>query len=63
MKTRTEILIEVFAAAGSMAELARKLNVTRAAVAHWQVVPFRHLKSISKMTGIPRRKLRPDLYD
>lgn len=63
MKDRNSILVDVFVAAGSMAELARKLNITRAAISHWQHVPFRHLKEIAKITGISRKKLRPDLYD
>jgi DNA-binding transcriptional regulator YdaS (Cro superfamily) len=63
MKNKTPILLEVFAAVGSMSELARQLNVTRAAVNQWRSVPFRHLSQISKITGIPRQKLRPDLYD
>lgn len=62
MKERKQILLDVFSAVGSMAELARKLNITRAAISHWQQVPYRHLKEIAKLTGISRKKLRPDIY-
>jgi DNA-binding transcriptional regulator YdaS (Cro superfamily) len=63
MKKRTSSLLNVFAAFGSMSKLAKHLGVTRAAVSHWKVVPFKHLAEISKLTGIPRSELRPDLYD
>jgi DNA-binding transcriptional regulator YdaS (Cro superfamily) len=63
MKKRPSSLLDVFAAFGSMSKLAQHLNVSRAAVSHWNRVPFRHLAEISKFTGIPRSELRPDLYE
>jgi hypothetical protein len=62
-RKRDQILIEVFVMMGSASSLAKKLGVTRAAVSHWEHVPFRHLKEVSKLTGIPRPKLRPDIYE
>jgi len=63
MKQRHPSLVDVFVAVGGIAELARQLNVTRQAVSLWDKVPLKHLRAVSKMTGIPRQQLRPDLYD
>lgn len=62
MKQRDPILLEVYAAFGSAANLSRFLGVSRAAVCHWQRVPFRHLRVIEEKTGIPRERMRPDIY-
>jgi len=62
-KYRDKALIDALAVVGGVSALARELKVTRAAVSQWYSVPFRHLREISKLTGIPRAKLRPDLYD
>tara|TARA_R110000868_G_scaffold49026_4_gene158420 strand:- start:216 stop:407 length:192 start_codon:yes stop_codon:yes gene_type:complete len=63
MKRRPHSLVDVFAATGSMSELARQLGLTRQAVGLWDKVPLKHLRAVSKMTGIPRQQLRPDLYE
>jgi biotin operon repressor len=62
MKRKDTVLYEVLAAVGSWAELARQLGITRAAVHAWQTTPIRHLRDVSRISGIPREKLRPDLY-
>jgi DNA-binding transcriptional regulator YdaS (Cro superfamily) len=62
-RDRNKILIKVFMHFGGASALARELEISRAAVSHWREVPFRHLKRISELTGISRRKLRPDLYE
>jgi DNA-binding transcriptional regulator YdaS (Cro superfamily) len=62
-KTRAPVLEEVFRKIGNASQLAEILGVTRAAVSFWKVVPFRHLKTIHKLTGISRKRLRPDLYE
>jgi len=62
MKQRDPILLHVFAAFGSAANLARFLGVSRAAICHWQRVPFRHLTVIEEVTGITREQMRPDIY-
>ena len=56
-------LIDAIAAVGSQSELARRLSISRAAVCHWRRVPFRHLRALAEMTGVPRERLRPDLYE
>jgi hypothetical protein len=63
MKQRNPILIEVFASFGSATKLAAHLGISRSAVGQWQIVPLRYLREISRVTNIPKAKLRPDLYD
>jgi hypothetical protein len=62
MKQRPPELMDVILAVGGLSELSRRLGLTRQAVSHWNKVPFKYLRTISEMTGIPREKLRPDLY-
>jgi DNA-binding transcriptional regulator YdaS (Cro superfamily) len=62
-KTRAPILNVVFLKVGNASRLAEILGVTRAAVSFWKVVPLRHLKTINQLTGISRKRLRPDLYE
>jgi DNA-binding transcriptional regulator YdaS (Cro superfamily) len=62
-KDKQPILYVVFRAYGNASRLAESLGISKQAVARWKAVPFRHLKTISDVTGISRRKLRPDLYD
>ena len=42
--------------------VARALNITKSAISQWRVVPLDRLAEVSTVTGIPREKLRPDLY-
>jgi len=46
-----------------MGALAKQLNVTLQAVSAWKKVPLRHVQTLSSMTGIPRERLRPDIYE
>jgi hypothetical protein len=62
-RKRTTELLDVFIHYGSMAALAGNLGLTLQAVSAWKKVPFKHLSKISKETGIPRQRLRPDLYE
>lgn len=48
--------------AGGGAKLARALKLHRQAVYQWSRVPAEHVFTVEKLTGIPRHKLRPDLY-
>jgi DNA-binding transcriptional regulator YdaS (Cro superfamily) len=47
---------------GMMAAIARGLGVTRPAVIKWQQVPAERVIAVERITGLPREKLRPDLY-
>jgi hypothetical protein len=60
---RDPVLISVFRKMGSATALAQALGITRAAVSRWDRIPIRHLTTVSKLTNIPRQKLRPDLYE
>lgn len=46
------------------ADLARALNVNKSLVTRWSQrrVPIDRVAAVSDATGIPRQKLRPDLY-
>jgi DNA-binding transcriptional regulator YdaS (Cro superfamily) len=55
------------AAVGSMAELARRIGVSRQSVSDWQVkhggvIPRKRVSAVSEATGIPRRELMPDIF-
>lgn len=49
-------------AAGNSTKLARKLRVTRAAIAQWDKVPIGRVAAVERHTGVPRHELRPDFY-
>ena len=46
----------------AVTEIAEALGVSRAAVSQWRRVPEKHLAIVARLTGISRRRLRPDLY-
>jgi DNA-binding transcriptional regulator YdaS (Cro superfamily) len=49
-------------AAGGIRALARIVGVAHPAVFHWTSIPIRHLLKIEEATGIPRERLRPDIF-
>jgi len=54
--------------AGGQAALARKIGASRSLVGYWikhskRGVPAEYVHAVSKATGVPKRELRPDLYD
>ncbi len=61
-RARSRALASVIKAAGGVSELSRQLKVRRQAVSAWKRVPLNRLVKVSKITGIPREKIRPDLY-
>jgi hypothetical protein len=42
--------------------LARALDLSHVSVLRWTSVPIRYLLQIEEITGVPREKLRPELY-
>lgn len=48
--------------AGGTRKLAKMLGITRQAIEKWTSIPARHIIVIERLTGVPREKLRPDLY-
>lgn len=45
-----------------VAILSRALGISKAAVSKWTHVPESRVDAVSAVLGIPRDKLRPDLY-
>lgn len=48
--------------AGGKAALAEQLGITGQAISQWERVPDKHVIAIEALTGISRRKLRPDIF-
>lgn len=48
--------------AGGQSALARKLGIRPQSVQQWKVVPFKRIKKVSAVTGIPREELAPEIY-
>lgn len=46
----------------NLSDVAKHVGLTRAAVSYWKMVPAERLMEVSAFTGIPARRLRPDLY-
>jgi len=63
MKHRDLGLNEIYAVHGLASKLARELGISRAAVCAWQKVPIRHLREVSRISGISKAKLRPDIFE
>lgn len=47
---------------GLQSALAKHLGVTRQAISDWPAVPIDRLRDVEEFTGIPREKLRPDIF-
>lgn len=53
---------EAVLAAGGGAELARGLGLKRQAIYQWDRIPPNRVLRVEEITGVPRHRLRPDLY-
>lgn len=49
-------------AAGTASELARRLGITVQSIQQWKQIPAKRVIEIERVTGVPRKELRPDLY-
>jgi hypothetical protein len=49
-------------ACGSVQALATRLGKLRQAVQRWERVPAEMVVTVEQATGVPRERLRPDLY-
>ena len=56
-------LEEAIKVAGSLTVLAERLRTSVQSVAQWKSVPAERCKEVERVTGVPRWRLRPDLYD
>lgn len=59
---RNEGLAEAIRAAGGVSELARRIGIAQPSVSNWDRVPADRVASVEAATGVPRQKLRPDLF-
>jgi DNA-binding transcriptional regulator YdaS (Cro superfamily) len=50
------------AAAGGLGPLSKALGITKQAVGAWYAIPAERVLDVEKLTGIPREKLRPDIF-
>jgi DNA-binding transcriptional regulator YdaS (Cro superfamily) len=51
-------------AAGGVSQLARLLGVRKQAIyAGWRKIPIHRIRQVSRITGIPREQLRPDIFE
>ena len=48
---------------GMLTKIAVGIGVTPQAVHHWKVVRLQWTPDVERVTGIPRRRLRPDIFE
>jgi DNA-binding transcriptional regulator YdaS (Cro superfamily) len=48
---------------GGLTRLANLLNVKHPAISGWKRCPAERVPEVSRLSGIPRHVLRPDLYE
>lgn len=53
---------EAVALAGGPVSLADKLGIKHPSICNWDVVPPRRVIAVERLTGVPRWRLRPDIY-
>jgi TorA maturation chaperone TorD len=56
-------LAEAFRSMGGASELARRLGISQPSVSAWSRVPAERVAAVEAASGVPRHRLRPDLYD
>ena len=49
-------------AAGGVRKLGRLLGISSQAISQWDCVPADRVVAVEQATGVPRERLRPDLY-
>jgi len=61
------ITLEAVKAAGGPSVVAKKLGISRQAVAMWYLdsgrIPVEWVRQVERLSGISRAALRPDIYD
>ncbi len=62
MQTNMSGVNEIGKEPGMKAALARHLGISPAAVSKWDRIPAERVVEVESFTGIPRERLRPDLY-
>ena len=49
-------------AVGGVSELARRVGISQPSVSNWDKIPAERVLAVESVTGVPRARLRPDLY-
>ena len=62
-RTRTKLMDQILARAGGVRALARQLGISAQSVSKWHRVPVYHVKNVELITGLDKKKIRPDVYD
>lgn len=47
---------------GGIVKLSMALGLSRGAASLWSEIPVDHVHKLEELTGIPREKLRPDIF-
>lgn len=55
-------LNDAIEAAGGVTELARRIGIAQPSVSNWDRVPADRVVAVEAASGVPRMRLRPDLY-
>lgn len=53
---------QIASEAGGVVALSLKLGLSRGAVSQWEQVPLERVNDVARITGIPRERLRPDIF-
>lgn len=61
-RMRDEGLDLAIDAAGGIGALARALGISQPSVSNWNRIPAERVLAVETVTGVPRGRLRPDLY-
>src|ERR1043166_9282046 len=57
------VIREAAGKVGGVPKLARKLGVSRQAIYQWTEVPVERAADLERVTGIPRSRFRPDVFE
>jgi DNA-binding transcriptional regulator YdaS (Cro superfamily) len=57
------IIKEAAKKVGGVVAMSIKLGMSRGAVSQWDEVPAERVVAVEILTGVPRARLRPDMFD
>lgn len=53
---------EIAKEVGGVVALSLRLGLSRGAVSQWERVPLDRVNDVARITGIPRERIRPDVF-
>jgi DNA-binding transcriptional regulator YdaS (Cro superfamily) len=59
---RDEVVNAAIRAAGGLSRLGKAVGITAQGVWRWRRIPPQHVATVERVTGIPRERLRPDIF-